>query len=322
MDKLPALDLEDFVSNSKSPRDRFVQTIGRAFQEIGFISLNNHFLSRSLIDSLYKEVNHFFNLPIEIKSKYEIKGLAGQIGYTSFGKEHAKGQTKGDLKEFWHFGQYIEENEKERFRYPDNLMVEELPDFNKVGKEAFKQLEKTGMYVLRSIALFLGLDEFYFDSFVQKGNSVLRPIYYPPIAKDPKGAVRAAEHGDINLITLLMGASSGGLQVLRRDGVWINAIPQEDELVVNVGDMLSRHSNDRLKSTIHRVVNPPREKWKEPRFSIPFFMHPIESMPLNSLDVCIDKDHPKKHEDIRAGEFLDQRLKEIGLKQIRETFEK
>jgi isopenicillin N synthase-like dioxygenase len=157
------------------------------------------------------------------------------------------------------------------------------------------------------------LDEHYFDHWASNGNSILRPIHYPPITEEPKGAVRAGAHGDINLITLLMGASAGGLQVLRKDGEWIDAIPNEDELVINVGDMLERHTNNKLRSTIHRVVNPPKEQWHTPRYSIPFFMHPRSDMKLNCLDECVNEEHPKAFDDITAGEFLHQRLVEIGL---------
>ncbi len=174
-------------------------------------------------------------------------------------------------------------------------------------------LEKTGIYVLRALALHLGLDEFYFDNFIKNGNSILRPIHYPPITSEPKDAVRAAAHGDINLITLLMGSHGKGLQVQRHDGEWLDAIAEPDELVINVGDMLSRHSNNKLKSTIHRVVNPPRELWGSSRYSIPFFMHPISEMPLDCLDNCIDEENPKKFEDITAGQFLNERLIELGL---------
>ncbi|HLS31056.1 MAG TPA: 2OG-Fe(II) oxygenase family protein, partial [Flavobacteriaceae bacterium] len=193
------------------------------------------------------------------------------------------------------------------------VKVEELPDFNHVGMEAYRMLEKTGIYVLRALALYIGLEENYFDKWVIDGNSILRPIHYPPISEEPKSAVRAAAHGDINLITLLMGASAGGLQVQRKDGEWIDAIPKENELVINVGDMLERLTNNKLRSTIHRVTNPPMEDWDKPRYSIPFFMHPKSDMKLNCLDQCIDKDHPKQYEDITAGEFLNQRLIEIGL---------
>jgi isopenicillin N synthase-like dioxygenase len=167
--------------------------------------------------------------------------------------------------------------------------------------------------VLRALALYLGLDEFYFDDKVKNGNSILRPIHYPPIKEEPKGAVRAGAHGDINLITLLMGASAGGLQVLRKDGVWVDAIAEPDELVINVGDMLSRHTNNKLKSTIHQVINPPREEWGKPRFSIPFFMHPVSEMKLDVLENCVNENNPKQFDDITAGEFLNQRLREIGL---------
>ena len=177
----------------------------------------------------------------------------------------------------------------------------------------FLKLEKTAKYVLRSLAIHLGLEEKYFDQFIHNGNSILRPIHYPPIQSEPKNAVRAAAHGDINLITLLMGAQGKGLQVQNLNGEWIDAIAEPDEIMINVGDMLSRHSNNKLKSTIHRVVNPPRELWSTSRYSIPFFLHPISSMKLNVLEGCIDQDNPKEFDDITAGDFLNERLRELGL---------
>ncbi|MET3732629.1 isopenicillin N synthase family dioxygenase [Moheibacter stercoris] len=310
---IPSVDLTDFISNDPEKKQKFVNEIGRAYEDIGFVALKGHFLSDQLVDTLYKSVKEFFSLPVETKEKYEIEGIGGQRGYTSFGKEHAKDKPEGDLKEFWHFGQYLDESEKANFDYPENIEVSEVPDFNSAGKEAYQQLEKTGIYVLRALALYLGLDEFYFDNKVINGNSILRAIHYPPILEEPKGAVRAGAHGDINLITLLMGASASGLQVLRKDGVWVDAIAEPDELVINVGDMLSRHTNNKLKSTIHQVVNPPKEEWGKPRFSIPFFMHPVSEMELNVLENCIDEENPKQFDDITAGEFLTQRLREIGL---------
>lgn len=314
MKNIPSVDLADFLSEDPSRKQKFVDEIGKAYEEIGFVALKNHFLSDELVEELYKEVKSFFALPLEVKKKYEIEGLAGQRGYISFGKEHAKGKKEGDLKEFWHFGQEPSEDADLTEEYPANVHVEELKDFNHTGMEAYRMLEKTGIYVLRALALYLGLDEHYFDHWASNGNSILRPIHYPPITEEPKGAVRAGAHGDINLITLLMGASEGGLQVLRKDGEWIDAIPEEDELVINVGDMLERHTNNKLRSTIHRVVNPPKEQWHVPRYSIPFFMHPRSEMPLNCLEQCIDAEHPKAYPDITAGEFLHQRLVEIGLK--------
>ena len=232
----------------------------------------------------------------------------------SFGKESAKGKKEGDLKEFWHFGQYVEDDPQRAKEYPENVEVKEVPNFNVVGKKAYQTLEKTAKYVLRALALHLGLEETYFDNYIHNGNSILRPIHYPPITQEPDNAVRAAAHGDINLITLLMGAQGRGLQVQNHNGDWIDAIAEPDELMINVGDMLSRHTNNRLKSTIHRVVNPPRELWGTSRYSIPFFMHPISEMKLDVLDSCVDENNPKQYEDITAGEFLDQRLRELGLK--------
>ncbi|MCB0460751.1 MAG: isopenicillin N synthase family oxygenase [Flavobacteriaceae bacterium] len=313
MKNIPSLDLSDFVSNNPKRKQQFVNEIGKAYEEIGFVALKGHFLSDELVDKLYSEIKKFFNLPLETKQSYEIEGIGGQRGYVSFGKESAKGKKEGDLKEFWHFGQYVENDPKLEAEYPKNVTVKELPQFNSVGKETYKMLEKTGIYVLRALALHLGLDEFYFDNYIKNGNSILRPIHYPPIKEEPKNAVRAAAHGDINLITLLMGAHGKGLQVQNHKGEWLDAIAEPDELMINVGDMLSRHSNNKLKSTIHQVVNPPRELWGTSRYSIPFFMHPISEMPLNCLENCIDDEHPKLYEDITAGEFLNERLIELGL---------
>ncbi len=314
MQNIPSVDLRDFLSDEPKRKQKFVNEIGNAYETIGFVALKGHFLDDELVDNLYSEVKSFFNLPLETKSKYEIQGIGGQRGYVSFGKEHAKGRSAGDLKEFWHFGQYLSEDSKYLSEYPDNVEVTELPNFNNTGKEAYKMLEKTGIYVLRALALHIGLDEFYFDNFIKDGNSILRPIHYPPITDEPKdGAVRAAAHGDINLITLLMGAQGKGLQVQNHAGEWLDAIANPDELVINVGDMLSRHTNNKLKSTIHQVVNPPRELWGTSRFSIPFFMHPISGMRLDCLPNCIDAENPKLYDDISAGEFLHERLVELGL---------
>lgn len=313
MKLIPSVDLNDFISGDPLKKQQFVNDIGKAYEDIGFVALKGHFLNDALVEDLYSEVRKFFNLPLETKQKYEIPSIGGQRGYVSFGKESAKGKKEGDLKEFWHFGQYVENDAKLEATYPKNVIVEELPEFNKVGKDAYKMLEKTAKYVLRALALHLNLDETYFDQYIHNGNSILRPIHYPPIFEEPKEAVRAAAHGDINLITLLMGAQGRGLQVLTHDGEWIDAVAEPDELMINVGDMLSRHTNNKLKSTIHRVINPPKELWGTSRYSIPFFMHPISDMKLDVLESCIDENNPKQFDDITAGEFLTERLIELGL---------
>ena len=314
MNKIPSVNLADFLSEDKAKKQKFIDEIGHAYENIGFVALKGHFLDDKLVSDLYSEIKKFFDLPLATKRKYEIPGSPGQRGYVSFGKESAKGKKEGDLKEFWHFGQYVENNPKLEAEYPPNVTVQELPKFNEVGKETYRMLEKTAKYVLRALALHLNLEETYFDEYIKNGNSILRPIHYPPITEEPKAAERAAAHGDINLITLLMGAQGKGLQVQNHKGEWIDAMAEPDELMINVGDMLSRHSNNKLKSTIHRVVNPPKESWGTSRYSIPFFMHPISEMKLDVLENCIDEKNPKQFEDITAGEFLDQRLEELGLK--------
>lgn len=313
MPNIPSVDLNDFLSNDQNLKSEFVSKLGKAYKEIGFVALKGHFLKDSDIKMIYKSIKEFFDLPNDVKAKYELEGFAGQRGYTSFGKEHAKGKKEGDLKEFWHFGQYLNDDEYNKFNYPKNVFVNELPDFNSIGKTVYQSLEKTAIFVLRAISLYLDLEENHFDKFVEKGNSILRPIHYPPIKDKPKGAERAAAHGDINLITLLMGAHGRGLQVLTNDGEWIDAIAEEDEIIVNVGDMLSRYTNNKLKSTIHKVINPPKELWKKSRYSIPFFLHPIGTMNLNVLESCVDDNNPKKYADITAHDFLIERLKDIGV---------
>ena len=313
MNKIPSVNLLDFLSNNPEDKKKFVDQIGKAYETIGFVALKGHFLDDALVDNLYSEVKKFFELTTEQKQNYEVPGIGGQRGYVSFGKESAKGKKEGDLKEFWHFGQYVENNPQLEKEYHKNIEVKELTEFNSVGKQTYRMLEKTAKYVLRALAIYLDLDEYYFDNYIHNGNSILRPIHYPPIKEAPKNAERAAAHGDINLITLLMGAQGKGLQVQNIKGEWIDAIADPDELMINVGDMLSRHTNNKLKSTIHRVVNPPPEKWGTSRYSIPFFMHPISSMDLNVLDNCISDENPKQFEDITAGDYLNQRIKELGL---------
>ena len=313
MNKIPSLDLRDFLSEDANRKEEFVQAIGRAFQEIGFCAVKGHLLSDDLVERLYKQIKLFFDLPYEVKAKYEFPQYSGQRGYVSFGKESAKGSKHGDLKEYWHFGQYIEEAEKEKYNYFPNVYVEELSEFNEVGREVYSTLEKTAKHILRALALYLNIEEDYFDQYIKNGNSILRPIHYPPILEDPKEAVRASAHGDINLITLLMGAHGKGLQVQHSNGDWIDAVASEDELMINIGDMLSRHTNNLLKSTVHRVVNPDRELLKKSRYSIPFFMHPVSEMKLNVLESCISDESPKSFDDITAGDFLNERLVELGL---------
>lgn len=314
---IPRLDLNDYINGNAEQRNNFSQGIGKAFNETGFVTIANHGMSKELMAELYVEVKKLFDLSEDIKKKYEIVELAGQRGYTSKGREKAKDSKTPDLKEFWQVGQYVEGEVLPKDEYPDNILVDELPRFNEITKEVYKKLEYAGTHILKAIAVYLNLEENYFDAKIRNGNSILRAIHYFPItnpdALEPD-AVRAGAHEDINLITLLIGASADGLEVLTRDGTWYPVKAQADDIVVNVGDMLQRLTNNKLKSTTHRVVNPPRELMGTSRYSVPFFLHPKSEMNLACLESCIDEEHPKAYADYTAGQYLDERLREIGLK--------
>jgi len=314
---IPRLDLGTYINGTAAERKQFSDAIGSAFNETGFVTITNHGLSKQLIDKLYEQVKTLFTLPEETKLQYEIPELAGQRGYTGKNKETAKGFKTPDLKEFWQIGQTVAADSPLKADYPDNIIVAELSEFNTTTQEVYKKLELAGVHLLRAIAVYLGLPENYFDDKVDEGNSILRTLHYFPITDPdalPDDAVRAGAHEDINLITLLIGASADGLELLTRDNEWFPVKAHGEDLVVNVGDMLQRLTNNKLKSTTHRVVNPPREQMKNSRYSVPFFMHPKPDMDLTCLDSCIDAEHPKHYTDITAGEYLDERLREIGLK--------
>ncbi len=314
---IPRLDLQHYTAGDEAQRNQFVQDIGKAFNETGFVTIANHGLSAELIDELYKTVKAFFDLPEDTKRNYEFPELAGQRGYTAKGREKAKDSKTPDLKEFWQRGQTITDEEYSKTDFPDSPKVAELPAFDQVTGEIYQKLEDAGRNILKAIATYLALPEDYFEPFVHNGNSILRAIHYFPIENPetiPDDAVRAGAHEDINLITLLIGASADGLEVLTKDNEWFAIKAKGEDIVVNVGDMLQRLTNNKLKSTTHRVVNPPRELMKTSRYSVPFFLHPKSSMSLASLDSCVDAEHPKAYEDYTAGQYLDERLREIGLK--------
>lgn len=311
---IPVVDLEKFRKGDAGQRNDFVNEIGNAFQVYGFVGVVNHGIPEDLVEAFYDLSKKYFALPVETKRTHELDGLAGQRGYTSFGKEHAKQSQVADLKEFFQFGQYVDADDSLREEYPDNVNVPEIKEFNDVAKSLYKAFEESGAELLKAIALFLGLDENYFESHIEKGNSILRTIHYPPITQEPESAIRSEQHEDINLITLLFGAAAGGLQILNMDEEWLDIVPGENEIVINVGDMLQRLTNNKLKSTTHRVINPPRHQWHLPRVSIPFFLHPKSDMDLTCLESCISNENPKIYSDMTAGEYLDERLREIGLK--------
>lgn len=312
---VPTVDLSQYVHGNADEKAAFVGALAKAFHEVGFVAVKNHGVPKQLVDDFYAASKAFFALPVDVKKQYEVAGMAGQRGYTSFGKEHAKQSKVADLKEFYQLGQEIDTTDASlKAKYPDNVPVTEVPDFVQLGRDLYRAFEQAGNHLLEAIATHLNLGKDYFRDQIKDGNSILRSIHYPPITQEPASAIRAEQHEDINLITLLVGASAGGLELLNSENQWVAVSPEADEFVINVGDMLQRLTNNYLKSTTHRVVNPPREEWHLPRLSIPFFLHPKSEMDLTCLESCVTADNPLHYPPITAGEYLDERLREIGLK--------
>ena len=309
LSKVPTLDISKFTSGNQDLVEEFSEDLGNSFNQTGFAIIKNHGLTEETTKNLYSSIQTFFELDDEKKVKYYFPELYGQRGYVIKGQEHAKGSSKGDLKEFFHIGNPAISN-------PKNIWPIEVDQFEEIATNAFLTLENIGLTILEAIALFLNLDKNYFENKVKGGESIMRSIHYYPLKEEDvqDGAVRAGAHGDINLITLLMGASADGLEILTKEDKWIPIISEPDQLVINVGDMLERLTNKKLMSTVHRVVNPSKEKLNTSRYSIPFFMHPRPEMDLTCLENCIDDQNPKSFDDMTAGEFLEQRLREIGLK--------
>lgn len=310
---IPTLDIRHFTSGSPEEKQQFVQSLGHAYETIGFAAIHGHEIPGDLIDGLYEESKSFFSLPVDIKRKYARPEANNQRGFVSMGVEHAKNSEAADLKEFWQVGQPNPPKMHDPKHFPSNEEVAECPKFQSTAVSAFEALEGLGQTMLRAIALHLNVAENYFESWVAGGNSILRAIHYPPITHEPQSAVRAGQHEDINLITLLVGASASGLEVLRHDNQWVPVTALPEHIVVNVGDMLQRLTNHKLKSTTHRVVNPPKSEWGSPRFSMPFFCHPQPEMRLDAMPHLVNSGEEPVEGPISAGDYLDERLKEIGL---------
>lgn len=309
--RIPTLDIRRFDTD----RDAFVAELGAAYREWGFAGISHHGIAQALIDDAYAAFRDFFALPDEVKRRYHVPGQGGARGYTPFGIETAKGSKHFDLKEFYHIGRELPDGSKYRDVMPPNVWPDEVPKFRDRGLALYNALDALGSRVLSALALHIGLPQDFFADKTDFGNSILRPIHYPPITADDIPNVRAGAHGDINFITLLVGASTAGLEVQSTQGEWVPFTSEGDTIVVNIGDMLERLTNHVYPSTIHRVVNPPGDAARQPRYSVPFFLHPNPDFLIDVLPVCTSADNPSRYpEPITAHGFLEQRLREIKLK--------
>jgi isopenicillin N synthase-like dioxygenase len=303
------------VSLTASDRDPegFAKELGDSFERYGFAVISDHGIPADLISRAEEKARAFFALPEHVKRSYHIAGGGGARGYTPFGIETAKGATEHDLKEFWHVGRELPQGHPFSRVMAPNVWPEEVESFRDTFLQLFAAFDKAGLRILEAIARHLGLAPDYFEDTVRDGNSVLRLLHYPPVSPDAPG-VRAGAHEDINTITLLLGAEEAGLQLLDRDGQWLPVAPKEGELVVNVGDMLQRLTNNVLKSTSHRVVNPPPERRGRSRYSMPFFLHFRPDFPIETLPDCVSDQRPDLYpEPITSHDFLLERLREIKL---------
>jgi isopenicillin N synthase-like dioxygenase len=308
--RIPTLDIRRYEAD----RDAFVAELGAAYREWGFAGIRGHGIAQSLVDRAYGAFQRFFALPPEVKMKYHLKGSGGARGYTPFGVETAKDSRYPDLKEFWHIGRELLRDSAYAEVMAANVWPTEVADFRPAGYGLYDTLDRLGTRVLRALALHIELAEDYFDDKTNFGNSILRPIHYPPITTPDIPNVRAGAHEDINLITLLVGASAEGLEVKSRKGEWVPFTADADTIVVNIGDMLQRLTNHVYPSTTHRVVNPPGENARKPRYSVPFFLHPNPDFVIDVLPSCIGADNPSRYpQPITAHEYLQERLREIKL---------
>tara|TARA_R110002072_G_scaffold64203_5_gene159670 strand:+ start:3496 stop:4440 length:945 start_codon:yes stop_codon:yes gene_type:complete len=308
--QVPELSLLSYVNGSSNDQIDFVNGIYNGLKDYGFIILKDHTVDQAKVDKAYEYVHEFFHLDPEAKMKYYDKNLGGQRGFTPFKQEHAKNNPNPDLKEFWHVGRELAATSQYKGVYPENIWPSEITEFKNAFQELYSAMDATSVILLEAIGKGLDLPENFFKEMVNDGNSILRTIWYPPTdGEDTKNSIRAAAHEDINLITMLVGATASGLQLLDRDGTWLDVNSKPGQIVVDSGDMMSRLTNDVLPATTHRVINP--DDGGSERYSMPFFVHPHSKANLSCIPSCVG--NGAKYEDITAGDFLNQRLREIGL---------
>lgn len=307
--EVPELSLLSYVNGGPQDQVKFVDQLFSGLKDYGFIVLKDHTVDQKKVDLAYEYIHEFYSLPTQKKMQYA-QSSGGQRGYTPFKTEHAKNNDNPDLKEFWHVGRELSDDSPYKGVYPENVWPSEIPAFKEVFLDLYHAMDASSRVLLQAIGKGLDLPTSYFDEMIHDGNSVLRTIHYPPVkGEDVKNSVRAAAHEDINLITLLVGATDSGLELLDRDGSWLPVQSKPGQIIVDTGDMMSRITNDVLPATTHRVVNPDNDD--SARYSMPYFVHPHSNAVLSCIPSC--EGEGKKHPDITAGQFLEQRLREIGL---------
>lgn len=310
MGRVPELSLNAYTHGASSEKAKFVEDLFSGLKEYGFIILKDHPIDLSLLRKAYALSEQLFSLPVETKDSYIGPDGGGQRGYTPFGREHAKSCQYPDLKEFWHVGRDLPPTHRLKKYFPENVWPKELVEFENVFKSMFRALDDTGRIMLQALTGPLVVDKDYFSHMTDVGSSILRLLHYPPIAEGAdRNCVRAAAHEDINLITLLVSASSSGLELLTREGEWLPVDASPDTIIVDSGDMLARITNEIIPATTHRVVNPKGPNVS--RYSMPFFIHPNPDALLSCIPSC--KGDAAKYGDILANDFLFERLREIGL---------
>lgn len=308
MKSIPHIDMSLYDQNFED----FAKHVGEGYEKNGFVALTKHGVDQQLIEEALDTCRDLFALPEEVKKQYHIPGGGGARGYTPFGTEIAKDAKHVDLKEFWHVGREIE-GEPPFKQLTPNIWPKELPEFKDKILKLYRSLDALGLRVLEALAVYLGQPRDFFNDKVNLGNSILRPLHYPPIVDEGTPSVRAGAHEDINVLTLLVGSREPGLEVLAKDGSWIPVTIIEGAIICNVGDMLQRMTNGVLPSTTHRVVNPPAPYSSKSRYSIPFFLHFNPDVVIDPLESCITEDNPKRWEAISSDDYLMERLREIGL---------
>ena len=314
LESVPVIDIQHY--HNPATKDRFIKELGDAMKYYGFVRVKGHQVDPSITGPAYDVATRFFAQQDDIKNNYIVEGGAGQRGFTPYLSESAKGNDKPDLKEFWHVGRELEPNDELFPLYPRNLWPKEISDFKEAMLDLYQSLEETSDILLKGLALYMDQDENAFTDLTDKGNTILRSLYYPALdgVEVIPGAIRAAAHEDINFITLLITSSASGLQLLTREGVWLDVEAEVGEIVADVGDMLSRVTNGFLPSTTHRVVNP--DDSTTARYSMPFFVHPRPDSMLSVLENCKGEGFPEPPVDITGIDFLNERLEELGLTKI------